>query len=75
MTAVKSCQKLLTADKNEDQPRKLKFGMHINFSVYMRILVIFFISAVISCQLCQQLITIDENENQSKELSTTENSK
>ena len=66
VTAVISCQKLLTADKNENQPRVLKFGTPINFSAYMKITVnFFFISAVNSWR---QLIKVDENENQLREL-------
>ena len=56
---------MLTADENKNQPRESKFGTHINFSVQMKIPVIFFILVVISCQ---QLKTVDENENQTREL-------
>ena len=36
-SAVNSCQKMMTADENKNQPRELKFGTCINFSVYMNI--------------------------------------
>ena len=42
---LNSYQQLITAvkaDVNENQPRVLKFGIHINFSVYMKIPINFF---------------------------------
>ena len=55
--------------KIKNQPRELKFGTHINFSVHMKISVKFVsyqLSSVVSS--CQLLITVDENENQPREL-------
>ena len=54
-TAVKSCQQLLTADKNENQPTELKFGTGISFGVYMKIPFIFFRDS------CHQLSTTDNS--------------
>ena len=61
VTAVISCQQLITAvkaDKIENPPREVKFGMCIYFSVYMKIPINFSMSAVISCK---QLSTADNS--------------
>ena len=39
--AVTSCKQLITVNENKNQPRELKFGVCINFSVHMKILVQF----------------------------------
>ena len=70
-SAVNSCQQLITVNENENQPRELKFGKSINFSVYINIPVIFFfILAFLSCQQqssrfdsCWQLIWKNFNWN------------
>ena len=68
MTAVISCQKLLTADENENQPRELKFATSINFSVNIKIPVKFYSYQLSSAvNSCQKLLTTDENENESRE--------
>ena len=48
-SAVNSWLQVVTADENENHPRELKFGTHINFSVHMKISIIFFHSS------CHQL--------------------
>ena len=50
VTAVVSCQKLLTADKNENQTKELKLGTVIRFRGYMKIPLNFFVTAVNSSQ-------------------------
>ena len=42
LSAINSCQQLITVDENENQPRELKFGTHIIFSVQMKNPIIFF---------------------------------
>ena len=66
ISAVIRCQQLITVDEKENQPRELKFGTHIIFSVQMKNpIIFFFILVVISCQ---GLKTVDENENKPGEL-------
>ena len=31
------CQQLITVDENENQPREMKFGTQVTFSVYIKI--------------------------------------
>ena len=69
VTAVISCQQLLTDDKNASQSRDMKFGTHINYNVHIKILVEFFshqLSSVVKS--CQQLLTADKNEKRPREL-------
>ena len=54
-TAVKSLWQLIKVDENEKQPRELKFGAGINFSVYIKIPINF--SFYQLSKNCQQLIT------------------
>ena len=61
----------MTADKvdeNVNQFRELKFCKSINLSVYIKIFVIFFISALIRCQRLITAVKAYENENQLREL-------
>ena len=64
-SAVKSCQQLLTADKNQNQPRELKIGTGISFRAYENSIQFYCVTAVISCQ---KLLTADKNENQPGDL-------
>ena len=59
----------MTADKNENQPRELKFGTSMNFNVYINIQVNF-LSYKLSSDVNSwwQLITVNKNENQPREL-------
>ena len=68
-SAVKSCQQLLTADKNENQPRELKFGTGISFRRSMKIPSkknLWQLSSAVNS--CQKLLTTDENGDQPREL-------
>ena len=60
-----SCQKLLTADENENQPRELNFGTGMNFRGLMKIPLKKNVTAV-NC--CQKPLNADENKNKSREL-------
>ena len=73
ISAVISCQQLITVDENENLHRKLKFGTSIDFSIYMNLPLKFFFH--ISCHQLStarnswlKLISVDENWNQPREL-------
>ena len=67
-TALKSWWRLIKVDENQNQPRELKFGISIHFSVYIKIPVDFFSYQLsLAVNSWWQLITVDENENQPKE--------
>ena len=55
ISAVISCQQLMTVDDNVNQPRELKFGTGNNFSVNIKLSVEFFHIS------CQQLMTTDNS--------------
>ena len=62
----------MTADKNENESRELKFGKSIKFSVYIKIPVDFF---PLSCHQPStavnswlKVLTADKNKNQPREL-------
>ena len=68
-SAVNSWWQLIKVDENENEPRELKFGTDINFSMYIKIPVKFLsyqLSSAVNSWL--QVVTADENENQPRQL-------
>ena len=62
ISAVISCQELITVDENGNQPRELKLGTHITLTVCIKHPAQHFVYQLsLAINSCQQLSKTDEN--------------